>query len=81
MSKINYFLILILIVSLLVSIFFISRMNNFDLNSRDCENNGGFCVETPCKEIGMENHVDGICKLEKGKVYEDVLFCCTKRWD
>lgn len=81
MKRNNTILILLAFSLLLISFFFVTQINGFEKNSRKCENVGGICMESPCEEIGMEVHIDGVCFNEKGKVYEDVLYCCTKRWE
>ncbi len=81
MNKFKILLIILLIVSSLISFYFISSMGNFEAKAKDCFNNGGECMPELCEDIDMQNHVDGVCPKIKGKTYEEGMqYCCIRKW-
>lgn len=79
MNKIKVLSIIFFIILAFLAIYFFSNMGNFEKKSIKCENVGGTCMPSPCVEVGMQDHVEGIC-LKSDTNIDTNSYCCTKQW-
>ena len=80
MNRIKILFIVFFIVFSLISIYFVTNLGSFEEKAQDCFNNGGQCMSEACENVGMQDHVDGVCPVLKKGSERTIQYCCMKKW-